>query len=69
MSPCVPDPTAWPSCGRAVSRTPGRRSAALPRALGAATLVCMEKLRPIAVTSALFAGVPVAMSLIPLLAH
>jgi hypothetical protein len=29
----------------------------------------MEKLRPIAVTSALFGAVPVAMSLLPLLVH
>jgi hypothetical protein len=61
-------PTAWPSCGGA-SRTPFRRAATFPRALARAILLVMEKLRPIAVTSALFGAVPAAMSLLSFLAH
>ena len=62
-------PTAWPSCAEAASRTSTHRQTAFLRALGRGILLVMEKLRPIAVTSALFGAVPVAMGLVPMLIH
>jgi hypothetical protein len=69
MRPCAPTPPAWPSCAGADSRTSTHREAAFPRALWRAILLVMEKLRPIAVTTALFGAVPVAMGLVPMLVH
>jgi hypothetical protein len=69
MSPSAPTPTASPSCAGADNRTSTDRQAAFPGTLGRAILLVMEKLRPIAVTTALFGALPAAMGLLPMLIH